>query len=631
MGRNCLIKKACLTRKGMSMKKNNDKGFSLVELLGVILILGILITAAVMAYGRYNKKSKQQSYDTMAKSVTSSVEEYMMDNGEVSRLRISELVNGNYLKQTEDPGRRGKTCDGNVKVIHQESDDSSLNENSYVVRLCCHNYKMEYSFPEGTQTKINSCEFDDDELEPPIVKLYSWKDNTTEPTKETAQTLNKYTPGQESKVPVISIPSATSTTKNVDHFEYKLKVDGKITEKDIDTEYLNIKDEGEVKIAWRVCDSSSICSDYSNFQTIIINTKEEEVVVNPPAPPNIENPSKEMWTKNSFKLTLTPSDDTKNVESYQYTYNEFASSTGEDADNEWVAYKNSNKVKFVTTDFSKERNQYVYIRLCIKGNVCSKSSKTMIRIDKTSPTCGDWTGEGSSSNWTNQNRTIGVKCLDSASGCTNDTFTKTFTEEATTANVDIKITDNAGNSKTCNKSNAIINIDRKKPIIGIRDFSTVFQLYDKYTAMGDDYFKGSPYESMYNNYKNDVVMITGRDCSGINTKNGPAKCDTAFQITGRLFYYFALECVDSESGCNINSKKKTCTTDKNTMGNFQGPNSQYFGNLNLDNCTFSFLQGLSKTQECMTMEDNAGNVSDEICINSDLTYLSTVPSSWSYN
>ena len=148
--------------------------------------------------------------------------------------------------------------------------------------------------------------------------------------------------------------------------------------------------------------------------------------------------------------------------------------------------------------------------------------------------------------------------------------------------------------------------------------------------MGDKYYKGSPYESMYNNYKNDVVMITGRDCSGINTKNGPAKCDTAFQITGRLFYYFALECVDSESGCNISSKKKTCNTDKNTMGNFQGPYSQYYGNMNLDNCTFSFLQGLSKTQECMTMEDNAGNVSDEICINSDLTHLSYVPSGWSY-
>ena len=66
------------------------------------------------------------------------------------------------------------------------------------------------------------------------------------------------------------------------------------------------------------------------------------------------------------------------------------------------------------------------------------------------------------------------------------------------------------------------------------------------------------------------------------------------------------------------------------MGNFQGPYSQYYGDMKLDNCTFSFLQGLSKTQECMTMEDNAGNVSDEICINSDLTYLSYVPSDWNY-
>ena len=612
------------------MKKKNENGFSLVELLGVMVILGILISSSVIAYSRYSKKAKQQSYYTMAKSVTSSVEEYMMDNGEVSQLEISELVKENYLKQTEDPGRKGKICKGNVKVLHKEGDGSTLNENSYKVRICCYNYTMEYSFPDETQTKVKSCEFDSNELNPPLVKLLSWSDKTTEPTIETSKTLENYVSGQESKVPVISIPSVTSTTKNVDHYEYKLKVNGEITKKDERAEYLNIKDEGTVKIAWRVCDSESNCSDYSNFRTIVIKTKEEEVITNPPTAPNIENPTKGMWTRNSFKLTLTPSDGTKNVESYQYTYNENATTIGSDPETTWVAYANSNKIKFETTDFSKERNQYVYIRLCVKGKVCSPSNKTMIRIDKTAPSCGEWTGEGSSSDWTNQNRIIGVKCQDSASGCTSDAYTKTFTEEAKTANVDIKIQDNAGNSKICNKSNAIINIERKKPIIGIRDFSTVFQLYDKYTAMGDEYYKGSPYESMYNNYKNDVVMITGRDCSGINTKNGPAKCDTAFQITGRLFYYFALECVDSESGCNISSKKKTCNTDKNTMGNFQGPYSQYYGDMKLDNCTFSFLQGLSKTQECMTMEDNAGNVSDEICINSDLTYLSYVPSDWNY-
>ena len=609
------------------MKRKNEKGFSLVELLGVILILGILICLAIMAYGRYSTKAKHQSYDTMAKSVTSSVEEYMMDNGAVSQLEISELVKGNYLKQTEDPGQKGKTCDGNVKIIHEEGDGSTLNENSYKVRLCCHNYKMEYSFPEGTQTKISSCEFDDNELNPPLVKLYSWNDKITEPTIETAKTLKKYVSGQESKVPVISIPSATSTTTNVDHYEYKLKVDGKITKQNAKTEYLNIKEDGTIKIAWRVCESESKCSDYSNFQTVIINTKED--IINPPAAPNIENPSKEMWTNNAFNLTLTPSDDTKNVDSYQYTYNANASEIGTNPETTWVSYKNSNKTKFETTDFSKERNQYVYIRLCVKGNVCSASNRTMIRIDRTAPTCGNWVGEGSADDWTNQTRTIGVNCQDSVSGCTKGIFTKTFTEEAKTANVNLKIQDNAGNFKMCNKS-AIINIDKTKPIIGIRDFNTVFQLYDKYTAMGYQYYKGSRYESMYNKYKNDIVLMTGRNCSGINTANGPANCNTSFQIMGRLFYYFELECIDSKSGCNLSSKKKTCNTDKGTIGDYQGSYSQYHGNHNLDNCTFPYLQGLRRTQECMTMEDKAGNVSDVICINSDLTPLFYVPKGWKY-
>ena len=336
-----------------------------------------------------------------------------------------------------------------------------------------------------------------------------------------------------------------------------------------------------------------------------------------------------MWTNNAFNLTLTPSDDTKNVDSYQYTYNANASEIGTNPETTWVSYKNSNKTKFETTDFSKERNQYVYIRLCVKGNVCSASNRTMIRIDRTAPTCGNWVGEGSADDWTNQTRTIGVNCQDSVSGCTKGIFTKTFTEEAKTANVNLKIQDNAGNFKICNKS-AIINIDKTKPIIGIRDFNTVFQLYDKYTAMGYQYYKGSRYESMYNKYKNDIVLMTGRNCSGINTGNGPANCNTSFQIMGRLFYYFELECIDSKSGCNLSSKKKTCNTDKGTIGDYQGSYSQYHGNHDLDNCTFPYLQGLRRTQECMTMEDKAGNVSDVICINSDLTPLFYVPKGWKY-
>ena len=60
------------------MRKNN-KGFSLIELLGVMVILCILISSSVIAYSRYRKSARIQSYDTMASSAADAAAQYAMD------------------------------------------------------------------------------------------------------------------------------------------------------------------------------------------------------------------------------------------------------------------------------------------------------------------------------------------------------------------------------------------------------------------------------------------------------------------------------------------------------------------------------------------------------------------------
>ena len=59
------------------MKKVNNKGFSLVEILAAIVILGVLMTLAANAYNVYKKDARQQAYDTMAKTATTAAENYM--------------------------------------------------------------------------------------------------------------------------------------------------------------------------------------------------------------------------------------------------------------------------------------------------------------------------------------------------------------------------------------------------------------------------------------------------------------------------------------------------------------------------------------------------------------------------
>ncbi len=96
----------------------------------------------------------------------------------------------------------------------------------------------------------------------------------------------------------------------------------------------------------------------------------------PPSAPIIDNPSNEEWVNYSFSLTLHSADNLSGIAYYQYRYKGHS----------WHTYANSSVEDFVTTPFSAERNEPVYVRACDNAGNCSEESSTYIRIDKTKPT-----------------------------------------------------------------------------------------------------------------------------------------------------------------------------------------------------------------------------------------------------
>ena len=69
-----------------------------------------------------------------------------------------------------------------------------------------------------------------------------------------------------------------------------------------------------------------------------------------------------------------------------------------------------------------------------------------VYVDTTKPSCGTITGAGSSSDWA-KSRTITVACSDSHSGCTQTSFSNTWSSNTTTGYVFLK--DKAGNTASC--------------------------------------------------------------------------------------------------------------------------------------------------------------------------------------
>lgn len=130
------------------MKKLNKKGFSLIELLATIAILGILMSVAVGAVTIYLNKSREQAMDTIASTSYDGMVNYMMeknillnpkgeDNSELT-INIDVLFQEQYIEKPIDPYNKGTTCKGTVTVTNETSSSTTgLDDYRYKVEVRC--------------------------------------------------------------------------------------------------------------------------------------------------------------------------------------------------------------------------------------------------------------------------------------------------------------------------------------------------------------------------------------------------------------------------------------------------------------------------------------------------------------
>ena len=129
----------------MSNKMNN-KGFSLIELLAIVVILGIISVIGISATSMLSNKAKKNEMDAHKNVVTMSAQSYLQKNknlvpkvvGESKNIQISELRESNYL--TEDiKNSKGESCMENSYVRVYKL---SKTEYTYVTYLYCGNEEV---------------------------------------------------------------------------------------------------------------------------------------------------------------------------------------------------------------------------------------------------------------------------------------------------------------------------------------------------------------------------------------------------------------------------------------------------------------------------------------------------------
>ena len=131
----------------------NKKGFTMVELMAVIIILGILMSLAYMGVTQYLERARDATYEDFEENIRTGATNYLIDHtgsipdvGESIVIDVSKLICEGYVEELQDPHSptKGGTCNLNsYAIVTREEDTSSNMMITYEACLSCSEYKSE--------------------------------------------------------------------------------------------------------------------------------------------------------------------------------------------------------------------------------------------------------------------------------------------------------------------------------------------------------------------------------------------------------------------------------------------------------------------------------------------------------
>lgn len=148
----------------------NKKGFTLIEILAAVAILGILSVVAIVGVNRYILSTRNRAYTQMAKSAYTAAEQYVMDypsiaadakkvnidNGiryeigdfsDEKSVDLAKLIEKGYLSSANDPVTKGKSCTGKVYVGKIKSElIGGIDQYIYTIDICCDKYQARHTY-----------------------------------------------------------------------------------------------------------------------------------------------------------------------------------------------------------------------------------------------------------------------------------------------------------------------------------------------------------------------------------------------------------------------------------------------------------------------------------------------------
>ena len=171
----------------------NNKGFTMVEIIATIALIGILASIAAVGVSRYKTKAVSNDYEALAKASYDAMEEYMMTHPYETKVSLETLEKEKLLSNRIDPGSKENDCTGTVIVDSNDGTDGKMDNGTYTVNLCCVTKQNTYTYPDGKVKKLtdkSKCEYVPEEPTP---------EPTPEPREKVKCNAGYYLPAKKDK------------------------------------------------------------------------------------------------------------------------------------------------------------------------------------------------------------------------------------------------------------------------------------------------------------------------------------------------------------------------------------------------------------------------------------------------
>ena len=422
------------------MKKKNSRGFSIPELLAVIVIMGILITIATASYNGISRSLKQKTYDNKISLIKTKAIEYAMDNKvDVGTISVATLLQEGYL----DMDANLEDEYGNNKLSNPLGgylDCYKIDINKYI-----DDYDVDI-------TNDNSCELAElavlsSKLD---IEIYADKGDNL---KQYGLGKNKNTEWTNKDVYLFLNPKALNDNKlSTDNMKISWLVNGDVItySGSLASEVTKAKGYANIyKVSTLLLFNGEVTVKVETIKGVL--TKSVDVKIDKESPK--VNLSADASFSNSKKRIIFNGNDGSGS-----GFDEYAYALEDDVKKTPIfKYKSDNGSNYV--DVYENKTYYAYAK-DKAGNVSDSPTEIKItNIDNKVPVCNIPAGqEGWSRSYT---YTYGCR-NDVGSGCATPSTAETITTDTDKINLNWNIKDNIGNNETCS-TNLQAHVDVTAP------------------------------------------------------------------------------------------------------------------------------------------------------------------------